>query len=278
MSGEPTLALYSRREVTRAALAAAATQAGLAVVELTADPRSLVAAASSPVAVRAPGGLVAAAMAMGAHVTLSGPDADWLVGLDTSITGRQWRRANPSIARQMLRAGPTWIKLADAKHPLVPARRYSDVASFDVAIRPLGHAPDLQLLATSGWLDIDSEYRVFCRGRDVLTASPYLIQDEPWTALLHTHRASFHREAAAYMTDVLATLPDSEVPPAAAFDIARLADGRMVVLEANQSWSAGIYGCDPDAVLAAVLAANTPGPASRWAWTPDPSLVDTWTT
>jgi hypothetical protein len=55
-------------------------------------------------------------------------------------------------------------------------------------------------------------------------------------------------------------------------DIARQPHGRLVVLEANTAWGAGLNGCDPDQALRAVLAANEPA-SDESAWTPDPALV-----
>lgn len=56
--------------------------------------------------------------------------------------------------------------------------------------------------------------------------------------------------------------------PAVVLDGGRVEDdGRMVVLEANTAWGAGLYGCDPGAVLDAVLAANEPADP-YWTWRP----------
>jgi hypothetical protein len=49
----------------------------------------------------------------------------------------------------------------------------------------------------------------------------------------------------------------------------------FVLLEANQSWGAGLYGCDPHAALVAVRAANQPaasGVNDRWLWRPDAAV------
>ena len=105
----------------------------------------------------------------------------------------------------------------------------------------------------------------------MLTVSPYRVLDEPWSPLLHTSRASFHREAGAFAADVLADLSDDDVPPAAVLDVARLTSGRFAILEANQAWGSGLYGCDPDEALSAILAANAPRD-ERWRWHPDPLI------
>lgn len=273
MGAFDALAVFARNGLTRNGLHDAAVRRHLRVIALGSDPKSVVRAAGSGVAFRAPGGLVAQAQQLGAPIRLFGPTAEWFISLGASITGRAWSRVSPSGARTMLSSGPAFRKLADAKRREVPARRYLDVAAFDTVMDPLGNVEQLELLATTGWFDIDSEYRVFTLGREVLATSPYWVQDEPWTPLLYTHRASFHLEAARWVGDVLRSLSDNDVPPAAVLDVARLVDGRLVLLEANQCWGSGLYGCDPDAALDAVLAANAGGHDERWLWRPDPATA-----
>lgn len=108
--------------------------------------------------------------------------------------------------------------------------------------------------------------------RQVVAASPYRIEDEGWSAELYLHRASWHDKAAQFAVDVLAGLPGNDVPPACVLDIARLEDGRFAVLETNTVWAAGLYGCDPDAVLHAVLAAQHPV-EPKWLFRPADRLT-----
>ncbi len=146
-------------------------------------------------------------------VRLFGPTAEWFVSLGAAITGRSWSLVTAAQAGTMLGSGPVLVKLADAKRREMPARRYLDVAAFDTATAGLKGAERWELLATTGWFDIDSEYRVFTYGRDVLTASPYWVRDEPWTPLLYTHRASLHIEAAPFVQDFFLALPADALPP-----------------------------------------------------------------
>lgn len=272
MGDVTTLVLYARDELSRTGLRNAAVRRGLAVVEPEPTPSAIAAVAGPGVAFRAPGGLLAQSLAGGVPIRLSGPTPAWFAGLGADVTGRNWQLVAPDGARALLRDARTFVKLADAKSPGLPARRYPDVAAFDAALAT-ARLGEVQLLATPGWLDIDSEYRVFTRHREVLTASAYRVQDEPWGPLLHTSRASFHVEAARFVADVLADLRDGAVPPAAVLDVARLAGGRLVLLEANQCWGSGLYGCDPHAVLEAVLTANAEGHDERWRWCPDPAAI-----
>jgi hypothetical protein len=101
------------------------------------------------------------------------------------------------------------------------------------------------------------------------------VQDDLWSPDLRYHHASFHLEVQGFVADVLAALPPAQVPPTAVLDIARLTDGRFVVLEVNDVWSGGLYGCDPDAVVACVVAAATEPPhGGTWLWMPDPAALE----
>lgn len=276
MTGEPggpaftAVALFARNDDTRVALAGAVQRRGLALIDLTADPQSLVEAVSPEVAVRVPGGLAAAALNGGASLRLHAPTPEWFADLDPAI-GRRWHLVDADDAHALVNKGPAFIKLADAKHQQFSAARLTDPAAFEAAVTRLGAGRGVQLLVTTDWWDIESEYRVFTAGRTALTVSPYRVLDEPWSPLLHTSRASFHREAQDFAADVLARLSDGDVPPAAVLDVARLTSGRFVILEANQAWGAGLYGCDPDQALVAILAANAPC-GDRWRWRPDPLI------
>lgn len=269
-AGFTAVALFVRNDGTRSGLAGAILRRGLELIEVTADPRSLVDVVAPGVAVRVPGGLAAAAISAGAPLQLHGPTPEWFAGLDPAI-GRVWQLVDADGAHALLDNGPAFVKLADAKHPLFPAARFTDPAGFEAAMTRLGAGRGIQLLVTTEWWDIDSEYRVFTAGRTALTVSPYRVLDEPWSLLLHTSRASFHREAQAFAADVLAALSDRDVPPAGVLDVARLTSGRFALLEANQAWGSGLYGCDPAQALDAILAANRPSD-DRWRWCPDPSI------
>jgi len=268
------LCLHSDDPATREDLTAAAERLGLSVTLLSGDP-ALFARECAGVgrsAVRAPGGLVAAASRTGARTDLCGPTPAWFVGIDPEVTGRRWDLLAVADALRLLESRPAFVKLPDAKVRSFPARVHQTPRTLRDAVSTLRDASRVRLLVTTGLLAIESEYRVFTRGGSALTVSPYLVEGEPWGPLLRTHRASFHAEALAFVADVLSSLHPDDVPPAAALDVARLADGHLVLLEANQAWAAGLYGCGPDEALAAVLTANDPrsaGPDGRWRWVPD---------
>lgn len=259
-------------------LTRAAERAGLAVTRLDGTVADLVARWQPGDAVRAPGGLVAGALADGAALPVVGPTPWWFVGLDRAVTRRTWHLLDRARVSELLRTAPAFVKLPDSKDRRFPARVFPSADDFAAAASGLGPTvphddPRRFFLASTDLLDICSEYRVFTLGRRATTVSPYLVEGDPWTPLLPTHRASFHESAAEHVEQWLGGLDDHDVPPAAAIDVARLGSGRFVMLEANQAWSSATYGCDADEVLRTVLAANPhpwdPG-LGRWRWQPDP--------
>lgn len=269
----PRLCLYGDAP-TVVALSDAARRIGMTTRELSGDPVAFARECEGVgrAAVRAPGGLVAAALGSGAEPCLSGPSPEWFAALDPEVTGRHWDLLPAHDALAVLARCPAFVKLPDAKVRSFSARVHSGPETLAAAVATLRDPGRVRLLVTTELLAIESEYRVFTQGGTALTTSPYLVEGDPWTPLLHTHRASFHEAALAFVAAVLSDLGPHEVPPAAAVDVARLSDGRLVLLEANQAWAAGLYGCGADEVLAAVVAGNDPGasgPDGRWRWTPD---------
>ena len=228
------LALHADSDHNGGRLRAAAARLGLAVTDLPKDPESVALVPRSDLAWRVPLGLAAALIVRGQPLRLAAPGGAWFASLPPGALGR--RVADVSVSE--LSAGRVpfavrMVKLVAAKLTSFAATRTRDTPEAAAAVHRAGQA---------------------------------------WGPLLHTHRASFHDDAARFAATVLAGLPEGRVPPACVLDIARQPDGRLVVLEANTTWGAGLYGCDPDQVLRAVLAANEPT-SPEWAWTPDPVLV-----
>ena len=273
MSSYTELALYADSAHNGGRLRAAAQQLGLTVLDLPRDPADLRVGARPGLAWRAPVGLVAALMTRGIPLRLTAAGPRWFASLPSAVLGRRVVVADAAAVVAGQVAFPVrMVKLADAKAPGFAATRTADTAGAAAAVRAAGLPPRARLLVADRWLDVDSEYRVFCIGRRAVACSPYLVEGEPWSPVLHHHRASFHDRAATFAEEVLSGLPDADVPPACVLDVARLPAGRLVVLEANTTWGAGLYGCDPVEVLRAVLAANDPAD-DKWLWTPDPVLV-----
>jgi hypothetical protein len=267
------LALHADGAHNAGGLRAAAQQLDLTVLDLPRDPADVRLRPRPGLAWRAPLGLVAALVARGAPVRLTAAGPRWFASLPPEVLGRRVAVVDAAaIAAGQVPFPARMVKLADAKVAGFPATRTAGTAAAAAAVREAAFPPQARLLVADRWLDCDSEYRVFCIGRTAVACSPYVVEGETWSPLLHRSRASVHDRAAAFAAELLSGLPDAQVPPACVLDIARLPGGRLVVLETNTTWGAGLYGCDPVAVLRAVLAANEPAD-DAWLWTPDPVLV-----
>lgn len=267
------LALYADSDHNGGRLRTASQQLGLTVLDVPRDPADLRLRPRPGLAWRAPVGLVAALIVRGAAIRLAAAGSQWFASLPPEVLGRRMSVMDAAAVAAGQIPGPVgMVKLADAKVPRFAATRTDSAAEAAAAVRAAGLSPRARLLVADRWLHIDSEYRVFCIARRAVAWSPYLVEGETWGTHLHRHRASFHDRAAAFAEEVLSGLAAADVPPACVLDIARLPGGRLVVLEANTTWGAGLYGCDPVEVLRAVLAANDPAD-DGWLWTPDPILV-----
>jgi len=267
------LALYADSAHNGRRLRVAAQQLGLTVLDLPRDPAALLLRPRHGLAWRAPLGLVAALVVRGVTIRLAAAGPQWFASLPVEVLGRRVAVVDAAaVAAEHVAFPVSMVKLADAKLTGFSATKTAGTAHAAAAVREAFLPPQARLLVADRWLDCDSEYRVFCIHRRAVACSPYLVEGEAWGPLLHGHRASFHDQAATFAEEVLSVLADAQVPPACVLDIARLPSGRLVLLEANTTWGAGLYGCDPVEVLRAVLAANDP-PDNRWLWTPDPILV-----
>ena len=83
------------------------------------------------------------------------------MSLGPEILGRQWAMVDAMGALDCIAISPTVVKLADAKHPLMPLRRYTSTDGLADVLRSVSALPDIRLLVTHEWLPIQSEYRAF---------------------------------------------------------------------------------------------------------------------
>jgi ATP-grasp domain-containing protein len=220
---------------------------------------------------RAPGGYLTTLLARGFEIRLFGAGPAWFAGLPEEATGRRIRIVTAAEAPGIVGSAPAVAKLADHKHPAFSAVWVRNADDLRTRLRTARLPGDSEVLIADRWLDLASEYRVFTIGREPVTWSAYLIEGEEWSRSLHTHRASWHDEAAAFVSLVLAALPDEDIPPTAVIDVGRTETGQFALLEVNNVWSSGLYGCDPDSVLRAIRAANAPDQDERWRWHPGPA-------
>jgi hypothetical protein len=175
-------------------------------------------------------------------ISLLEPAVDWLARLSTDFTRRTVRFMNFAQARRL--PDRAFYKPADDKTFL--AKVYE---SGDQLILGGELSDDLPVLVSEivSWA---IEFRCFVREGRVVALSPYLRNHER----IETDEGSFYASeeefsaARSFAADMLATHA-STLPPAVVVDVGLISDRGWAVIEANSAWSAGIYGCDPLAVL-----------------------------
>lgn len=192
--------------------------------------------------------LFAEAVADQLGLVLLEPAIDWLTTIPSEHLSREIKLMTLGEARAM--TSPAFVKPADGK--IFEPKVYKTGADLPTEEHVDASIPVLH----SGIMDFRLEVRCFIRGRETMTLSPYWRNDD-----LATDDAggwTFHsREEEPARTFAQRILDDSrvELPPACTLDIGLDASGTWAVIEANPCWGAGLYGCDPAAVLGAIRTA-----------------------
>ena len=186
-------------------------------------------------------GLFAPAIAEQLSLKLIEPIEDWLVRLPLEYRKRQLRLATLGEARRL--EGPAFIKPPNEKSfkSMVYATGAELPTEFDDSMAVLIAEP-------VSW---EAEYRCFVLDRAVKTLSPYLRSGR--LAKLDEFAAPDEEieEARGFAEHVLADAA-LEFPHAVVLDIGRIAGDGWAVVELNGAWGSGIYGCDPNEVLAVI--------------------------
>lgn len=203
----------------------------------------------------------------GAPLALSAPGPHWLSQVPRELAGRVvWS----GFARDVP-AGAGWCKLAEVKLEGIPAAWWGDTRDFTRALAAAGVPDESVVQVSSTRLDIASEYRCFMVDGSPAAVSAYLRGGVTWDPAWEGEPDPGAAQARAFAQAVGDTM-GSRQPAGYVLDVAVLADGNWVVVEANPAWSSSPYGADPAGVVESVLAANTPA-GGQFAWQVDPWLV-----
>lgn len=178
-------------------------------------------------------------------LSLSNPAEDWLVRLPFEYRQRDIRLS--TLGEERGGVEPAFIKPPNDKS--FPADIYVG------ANLPEGYAEDMPVLVSEivRW---NCEFRCFVLDRRLRTYSLYsrggeLAHDSGFT--------STDEEDTAVIAFLDAMLADSRVdlPPAAVIDVGLIEGRGWACVEQNAAWGAGLYACDPDAVLDVLLYSGT---------------------
>lgn len=165
---------------------------------------------------------------------------DWLSKIPQEYLGRKVEFMN--LGRAMELKEIKFIKPADDKvfDARVYARVYAPGSLCPREIIPRDTTPVL----VSDPVNFVSEYRRFVRDKKVTTCSCYIMNGE-----INEPKNWFKGSeiVAAHLTNLLER--DIITSEAAVIDLGYLDSGELVVIESNQAWASGIYGCDLAGVL-----------------------------
>jgi hypothetical protein len=174
------------------------------------------------------------------------PAVDWLPRLPDEYRKRRVGLTTLRAARSL--PGPVFIKPPNDKS--FPARVYTG------ADLPDGYDEDSPVLVAEVvvW---ETEFRCFVLDREPRALSVYLRGGELQREYGFVATPGELGEADAFVRAVLAD-PRVDLPRAAVLDVGVIKGRGWAVVEQNAAWGAGIYGCDPVAVLEVLRHAAVP--------------------
>lgn len=177
-------------------------------------------------------------------ITLASPPDDWLVRLPEPYRKRDIRLMTLAEARRL--AAPAFIKPPNDK--TFPAQVYVPDAL------PEGYDETMPVLV-SDIVRWTCEFRCFIRDRTLVACSIYsrdgALQKDNGFACTAAELSEVHAFVDALLGDASVDLPAATV-----VDVGLIEDRGWAAVEQNAAWGAGIYGCDPDAVLDVLHAAS----------------------
>ena len=166
---------------------------------------------------------------------LIGNSHDWLTKIPQKFLKREVKFCLLKEARNLEFEGSRFIKPADDK--CFDAKIYTE-QEFDPPIVVLDDTP----VIISDPVEFTEEYRCFVDGKKCLTVSCYLYHGE-----INEPKNWYNPnciEAEKFVNKAISAVPT--VP--SVVDVGIMENG-WAVIESNQAWASGIYGCEPDSVL-----------------------------
>ncbi|MFN0056581.1 MAG: ATP-grasp domain-containing protein [Planctomycetales bacterium] len=179
-------------------------------------------------------------------LTLIEAPEDWLVRLHAKYRRRDIEMTSLGAARRL--GSPRFLKSPNDK--TFAAQVYRTGADL-----PAEEPDDMPLLLAEP-VAFEVEYRCFVHERAVRTISPYVRFGELASQSGFVAPESEQAEALGFANLLLAD-ERVEVPVAIVLDVGRIEGRGWAAVELNGAWGAGIYGCDPCAVLEVIRNAIT---------------------
>jgi hypothetical protein len=182
-------------------------------------------------------GLMGPTLAAAFGLRLIEPPDDWLPRLPDRYRKRRVELATLGDVRRM--AGSAFVKPPNDKS--FPASVYT-AADLPAAF------PDEMPVLVAEVVRWEVEFRCFVLDRTVRTLSVYLRDGVLQREAGFAHTPDEERQLREFAETVLAD-PAVELGRTAVMDVGVIAGRGWAVVEQNSAWGAGLYGCEPSAVL-----------------------------
>lgn len=249
----PALIVYSRYTPSTRALLRAASALGWKTARAQSTPPPEFALETDLAIFGTPPGVYE--LAQEAKRRLLSCPAGWEAALP-EVYRRRWIRSSAFSELELPGDQPFFLKPALSKsfEPAVYTR--SELAALEVPA-------EAQVLLAEP-VHFECELRFFVAGRQTCASAFTRVHHEELTRRSAVP-ASAHREASEFVERLLA---DSVVdrPPGFVLDVGLIEGRGWAVVEANEAWAAGLYGCDPVDVLPVLLASCVPLDSPKRAW------------
>ena len=176
---------------------------------------------------------------------LLGCDAYWLSRLPMEYTKRIIKTISLKQAKEIDQS--MFIK------PSLSKSFQSGVYEKKNLLQKTLNLPDEMLVLISEPVKWTLEYRCFILKRKVLTMSVYRRYDQLYNENLKSPEEEI-QEAKSFIDEVL---QDNRVesPPGIVIDVGYIENRGWAIVESNQCWASGIYGCEPKKVLESIRGA-----------------------
>jgi hypothetical protein len=212
----------------------------------------------------ASGQWVARAAKAGVRLPLTACGPEWLAGLPESYTGRRIEVVRVEGLESVATVGvsPVHVKLPEVKTDRFEAQV---LAREDLlaAVRD-AELPASTLLQVSETVEFASEARFFVADGRVTTGALYRNGSEWWGEAGMYRDRELLNDLKAFADEVVSVVPGA---PGYSLDVGVTEGGECLVVEANAAWSSGVYDCDPDGVMEALIASHDFGdehPRCSW--------------
>ena len=176
---------------------------------------------------------------------LVGCPPDWTPSLPQRFLSRTIYQTTLAEALNITR--PQFVKHSVSK--AFPAAVYNKISLTQATLNLLPNS----LVHVAEPVAFEVEYRCFVYDRKIATISPYLRHGSANIAHSALDRFAEERNAATSFANSVLSCEEVDCPPAFVLDVGLIKGRGWSVVEINECWASGIYGCNPEQVLQTLL-------------------------